>query len=119
MRHAIPPHGGRGTKATRNMPPRHGPHDHAAKDTILARLRSAEGHLRGVVQMVQEDGYCIDVLRQTKAIHAALSKVESLLLDRHLHHCVTRAVRSDKPQERARVIAELLDIFQARGGKER
>ena len=101
------------------MPARNGPQDPAAKDKILTRLRSAEGHLRGVVQMIEDDGYCIDVLRQTKAIHAALSKVEMLLLDRHLHHCVTRAVRSEKPEERARVIAELLDIYQAKGGRDR
>lgn len=101
------------------MPDRHSPDDPAAKDRILTRLRSAEGHLRGVLQMVEGDGYCIDVLRQTKAIHAALSKVETLLLDRHLQHCVTRAVRSSKPQERARVIAELLDIYQAKRGKDR
>jgi DNA-binding FrmR family transcriptional regulator len=69
--------------------------------------------------MVEEDVYCIDVLRQTKAIHAALSKVESLLLDRHLHHCVTTAVRSKEPRERERVIAELLDVFEAKKGKER
>ena len=101
------------------MPARISPPDPTAKDKILTRLRSAEGHLRGVVQMVEDDGYCIDVLRQTKAVHAALSKVETLLLDRHLHHCVTRAVRSDRADERARVIAELLDIFQAKGGKDR
>jgi DNA-binding FrmR family transcriptional regulator len=101
------------------MPARNGPDDPAAKNSILTRLRSAEGHLRGVAQMVEDDGYCIDVLRQTKAVHAALSKVEALLLDRHLHHCVTRAVRSDKPEERARVIAELLDIYQAKGSKDR
>jgi len=101
------------------MPTRNGPHDSVSKDKILTRLRSAEGHLRGVAQMVEEDGYCIDVLRQTKAVHAALSKVETLLLDRHLQHCVTRAVRSDNSKERARVIAELLDIYRAKGGKER
>jgi len=101
------------------MPKRSGPHDSVVKDKILTRLRSAEGHLRGVMQMVEEDGYCIDVLRQTKAVHAALSKVESLLLDRHLQHCVTRAVRSDNSRERTRVFAELLDIFQVKRGKER
>jgi CsoR family transcriptional regulator, copper-sensing transcriptional repressor len=90
--------------------------DSAAKDEILTRLRSAEGHLRGVAQMIEDDGYCIDILRQTKAIHAALSKVETLLLDRHLQDCVTQAVRSDKPKQRARLIAELLDIYAAKGG---
>lgn len=101
------------------MPARQGPADPAAKSKIVTRLKSAEGHLRGVMQMVEGDGYCIDILRQTKAIHAALSKVESLLLDRHLHHCVTKAVRSDKAQDRDRVIAELLDIYEAKGGRDR
>ena len=112
---ALPsPHGGGVHRCPLDQPP-----DAAAKDKILTRLRSAEGHLRGVVQMVEDDGYCIDVLRQTKAIHAALAKVETLLLNRHLHHCVTRAVRSDKPQNRARVIAELLDIYEAKRGNGR
>jgi CsoR family transcriptional regulator, copper-sensing transcriptional repressor len=98
---------------------RRGPQDPAAKGKILARLRSVEGHLRGVVQMVEEDGYCIEVLQQTKAIHSALSKVESLLLDRHFQHCVTTAVRSETLKERERVIAELLDLFEAKAGKDR
>jgi DNA-binding FrmR family transcriptional regulator len=101
------------------MPARSASSDPAAKDKIMTRLRSAEGHLRGVLQMVEEDGYCIDVLRQTKAIHAALAKVEALLLDRHLRTCVTRAVRSEKAQDRARVIAELLDIYQVKGVRDR
>lgn len=95
------------------------PSDSPGKEKVLARLRSIEGHLRGVMQMVEDDGYCIDVLQQTKAIHGALSKVENLLLDRHLHHCVTTAVRSEKPQERERVIAELLDVFEATSGRDR
>ena len=101
------------------MTSRHAPADPSAKNNIVTRLKSAEGHLRGVVQMVEDDAYCIDILRQTKAVHAALSKVESLLLDRHLHHCVTEAVRSDKAQDRDRVIAELLDIYEAKAGRAR
>ena len=101
------------------MPRRSGPQTPDANAAILSRLRSVEGHVRAVIQMVEKDGYCIDVLRQTKAIHAALSKVESLLLDRHLHHCVTTAVRSEQPRERKRVIVELLDIFEAKSGRDR
>jgi len=97
------------------MPSRRSPNGAPARDKILVRLRSVQGHLRGVLQMVEADEYCVDVLRQTKAIHAALSKVEALLLDRHLRHCVTAAVRADEPRERDRVIAELLDVFGAKG----
>jgi DNA-binding FrmR family transcriptional regulator len=101
------------------MPARQSPDDTPTRDKLLTRLRSVEGHLRGVTQMVQDDAYCIDVLRQTKAIHAALAKVEGMLLDRHLRHCVTTAVRAEKPHERDRVIAELLDVFDAKRGKGR
>ncbi len=101
------------------MSTRHGPDDDAGRQTVLTRLRSVEGHLRGVAQMVEEDAYCIDVLRQTKAIHAALSKVEGLLLTRHLNHCVTTAVRGGKPRERERVVSELVALFEAKGEKER
>ncbi|MER3457163.1 MAG: transcriptional regulator [candidate division GAL15 bacterium] len=86
-----------------------------AKEEILARLRSIEGHVRGVLRMVEEDAYCIDILKQTRAVQAALDRVNALLLERHLHHCVSTAIRSDDPQERERVIAELLDVFEARG----
>lgn len=91
--------------------------DPRGKQEILARLRSIEGHVRGVMRMVEEDAYCIDVLKQTKAIHSALDRVNALLLERHLHHCVTTAIRSEDPQERERVIAELLEVFEAGGGR--
>ncbi len=94
--------------------PRHAPDDTGARTTVLARLRSIEGHLRGVVQMVEEDAYCIDVLQQTKAVHAALAKVEGQLLDRHLHHCVHEAAKLESGAELDRVLGELLDVFAGR-----
>lgn len=84
-----------------------------AKVQILNRLRSTEGHLRAIMQMVEEDRYCIDVLRQTKAVQSALAKVNSLILERHLNHCVPSAIRSNNPDERDRVVTELLDVFES------
>lgn len=89
--------------------------DPRAKEAILARLRSIEGHVRGVIRMVEEDAYCIDVLKQTKAVQSALDKVNGMLLERHLNHCVTTAIRSDDPRERERVIGELIEVFEAGG----
>lgn len=89
--------------------------DPQAKEKILARLRSIEGHVRGVLRMVEEDAYCIDVLKQTKAIQAALDRVNAMLLERHLNHCVTTAIRSNDPLERERVIGELVEVFEAGG----
>lgn len=80
---------------------------------VLARLRSIEGHLRGVQRMVEEKAYCIDILKQTMAVQAAIDKVNSLILENHLHSCVTTAIRGEDLGERERVIAELLDLFEA------
>lgn len=82
------------------------------KDAILARLRTVEGHLRGIVRMVEDDAYCVDVIKQTKAVQRALDKANALLLERHLNHCVSAAIRSDDPRERERVISELLVVFE-------
>jgi hypothetical protein len=65
--------------------------------------------------MVEEDAYCIDIVTQINAIQAALQKVSSTILDRHLHTCVTTAIRGDDPAERERVISELWMCLGLRG----
>lgn len=87
--------------------------DPRAREKILARLRSVEGHVRGVIEMVEREAYCIDVIRQNRAVQAAIDKVNGLLLERHLNHCVSQAIRSERASERERVMAELLDVFGA------
>ena len=86
--------------------------DPREKARILARLRSIEGHWRAIVRMVDEDRYCIDVIKQIRAVQGAVDKATALLLERHLDHCVTDAIRSDNPRQRERAIAELLDVFE-------
>ena len=79
---------------------------------VLRRLKSVEGHIRGIQKMVEEDRYCVDILKQTAAVKGALDQVDIAVLNSHLDTCVTTAIRSDEPQERERVIAELLELFQ-------
>jgi CsoR family transcriptional regulator, copper-sensing transcriptional repressor len=62
--------------------------------------------------MVEDDSYCIDVIHQIQAVQAALSKVSGLILDDHLHSCVTTAIRGDDPAERERVLREVSNVFQ-------
>lgn len=82
------------------------------KNKVLARLKSIEGHVRGVQRMVEEDAYCIDILKQTMAVQAAIDKVNSIILENHLHSCVTTAIRGEDGAERERVITELIDLFE-------
>jgi len=87
---------------------------HATAD-VLKRLKSVEGHVRGVQRMVEEGAYCIDVVNQVVAIQRALKKVSGLVLDQHLHSCVTDAMRGPDASARERVLGELLEVFEATG----
>ncbi len=81
-------------------------------DDVLKRLRIVEGHLKGVIRMVEEDAYCIDVIRQVQAVEAALNKVSAQILDNHLNSCVITAVQGEDPAERQRVLKEVLEVFE-------
>jgi len=82
---------------------------------IVQRLKSVEGHIRGIERMVEDDAYCVDVVNQILAVQRALKKVSGLVLDRHLHSCVTHAIQGDDAQAKERVLSELLDVFEATG----
>ena len=79
----------------------------------LRRLQTVEGHIRGVQRMVQEDAYCIDIIRQINAIQAALNKISINILADHLNSCLISAVRGDDTKERERVLQEIVDVFEA------
>lgn len=60
----------------------------ASKDQLLGRLARAEGQIRGISKMVEDDRYCMDVLSQINAARNALDKVALGLLDGHARHCL-------------------------------
>ncbi len=78
----------------------------------LKRLKITEGHVHGVIRMMEEDAYCIDVIRQIQALQAALNKVSTGILEEHLNSCVTTAIRGENPAERERVLKEITDVFE-------
>lgn len=81
-------------------------------DSTIRRLKTVEGHLRGVIRMVEEDAYCIDVIRQIQAIEAALGKVSSRILEEHLNSCVITAIQGNDKKERERVLKEITEVFE-------
>ena len=81
-------------------------------DSMIRRLKTVEGHLRGVIRMVEEDAYCIDVIRQIQAIEAALNKVSSIILEDHLNSCVITAIQGNDKKERERVLKEITEVFE-------
>ena len=87
---------------------------HANKDATLARLKKIEGQVRGVARMIDADRYCVEVLRQTAAIQAALKGVERLILEDHAAHCVESAITSGDPEDQRAKFQELVEILQNR-----
>jgi len=85
------------------------------KKDLINRLKSVEGHVRGIQRMVDEDAYCMDILKQIKAVQQALERVSALTLENHLNTCVTTAIRSEDEVEKDRVFNEIMDVFKATG----
>lgn len=80
----------------------------AQKKETLKRLSYIEGHLAGVKRMLEEDKYCVDILKQTFAIRRAIEKVEAMLLEGHLETCVVEGVRNGREKE---VLGELVELY--------
>jgi CsoR family transcriptional regulator, copper-sensing transcriptional repressor len=78
------------------------------KDKLLKRLARAEGQVRGVARMVEEDRYCIDILTQLAAVDTALESVALEILDEHVKHCVVDALASGDEADAGVKIEELL-----------
>ena len=94
-------------------PPGGGIKDSMKNTDVLARLKNIEGHVRGVERMVEQEEYCIDIIRQIQAIQSALNKVSSQVLENHLNSCLITAVRGDNIEERERVLKEIGEVFDA------
>jgi len=83
--------------------------DHSGE---LPRLRRALGQLGSVERMVLGRRYCPDILHQIRAVNAALVTLETLILKRHMYHCVTSAMGSKNPKNISTKIEELIELME-------
>lgn len=79
------------------------------QERILHRLKIARGHLKKVIQMVEQDTYCIDVLHQSHAVQKALKEVDHLMLENHLQKCAADAIGKGRKDE---AIKEVMQVFK-------
>lgn len=80
------------------------------KPKVLAQLNRAEGMLKKVIQMLEEDRYCIDVLQQSSAVIGFMKSANRLLLQNHLDSCFKAGMKSNSPRKQKEMIDELLQI---------
>ncbi|MEO5668127.1 MAG: metal-sensitive transcriptional regulator [Bdellovibrionota bacterium] len=88
------------------------PKKHPNHKPEIARLRRIKGQVEGVEKMIVERRYCPDIIHQIRAARAALASLEMGILETHLQHCVTDAIKSPSSSDRDKKIRELLDLFK-------
>ena len=84
------------------------------REAATRRLARIEGQVRGVSKMIEDDRYCIDVVRQVQAIKSALSGLENLVLEDHLETCVETALKGENLSERREKVEELVAVLGGR-----
>ena len=86
----------------------------ATRDNVDRRLARVEGQVRALRRMVGEDRYCVDIARQVQAARAALSSLESIVLDDHVATCVQHALEGDSLGEREAKIEGLISVMRGK-----
>ena len=86
--------------------------DDKTRSDAVHRLKSVAGHVNGIIRMLEEDRYCIDVIKQIQATQTALARVSESILESHLRTCVTTAIQDDDVSERERLLSEVVEVYR-------
>lgn len=84
---------------------------------LIHRLRSAEGHLRGIVGMIEAGEACPAILQQVLCVQHALRAVDRLLLAHHLSTCLREALSAPELDTRERALASIVELYRLVGGE--
>ena len=87
---------------------------HASHPAVIQRLKRAEGHLRSVIQMMEDGRACLDLAQQLQAIEKAVAAAKKTLIHDHIAHCLAHAVEGD-PVEARQAMAEFREITRYLG----
>ncbi len=79
------------------------------KRDLLRRIRTVRGHLEGIEAMIEDERYCVEILKQIAAVQASLSQVAQMLTKVHMQTCLTEAIQSGQGEEK---IDELMEVFK-------
>lgn len=75
----------------------------------LQSLKTARGQIEGIIKMIEDERYCVDISNQIMASQSLLKRANLLILERHLKHCVKDACASDNGEEKINEIIGILE----------
>ena len=81
----------------------------AHQQAVLNRLKTARGHIGGIITLIENDGYCPDVMKQLSAVQGQLEGASRIMLRRHLETCVATAMREGRTAE---IVDELMETLK-------
>jgi len=81
------------------------------KKQVLDLLKTSRGQITGIIKMVEEDRYCVDISKQILAVQAQLRKTNLKIIDQHIKHCVKEAFAKGNGDEKVEEIIELIDKY--------
>ena len=84
----------------------------ADSNTVLRQLKTARGQLEGIIKMVEENRYCIDISNQVLATRALLERTNRIILEGHIEGCILDAVATGSDEERKEKIFELSNMIK-------
>ena len=84
---------------------------HPNHEDKIKRLNRIAGQLKGIIKVIENKKYCVDILQQTRAITAAIKSVEQLILKDHMNACVSSAMQSKNKKEQDKKIEEVLKLI--------
>ena len=83
-------------------------HSPKVKKDVVKRLSFIAGHTKGIQKMVEDDKYCIDIVKQIQAVQSALNKVNEMLLENHLKTCVSHAIKKGEGHSLIKEVMETI-----------
>ncbi|NLC44948.1 MAG: metal-sensing transcriptional repressor [Clostridiales bacterium] len=81
------------------------------KRKVLNLLKTVRGQLDGIIQMVDDDRYCVDISKQILSAQALLKKANLNIIDQHIRHCVIEAFETGNEEEKINEVIELIDKY--------
>lgn len=81
------------------------------KKEALNLLKTSKGQLEGIIKMIEDDRYCVDISKQILSVQGLLRKANLLIIDQHIRHCVKQAIREGNGDEKVDEIIELISSY--------
>jgi len=85
--------------------------ENADRKKVMNLLKTSKGQIEGIIRMLEEDRYCVDVSKQILSVQALLKKANLKIIDQHIKRCVKQAFTEGHGDEKVDEIIELIDKY--------